>query len=283
MATETKKTVADDMRARVVLPTPEEATAYLTKCGTELSDFGDMVLAAPGLDMETGEFNPDVYTPEMEILVTKLTRQKTAKNPNAGVKAIVVAPIPTLDALLSSDSGRAFVQAIIHKELNHRAVRVLRDADDVSTMISEMPTTISGYIESSRGDAGIMEAFNEIYKKLNAALSAKLPVWSKARLIKSELKKALESKGYAAEYYPALEDYKGQSLFVVALDLAVSFAKRSGIDPTIFERWKETRDAKPFDAAPDEDDDDFDLDSLTDAMDAEGDDVPTSTESNVTE
>jgi hypothetical protein len=56
-----------------------------------------------------------------------------------------------------------------------------------------------------------METFDLLYKGIDAALSQKLPVWSKARFIKSELKKALESKGYASEFYPALEDYKGQS------------------------------------------------------------------------
>jgi hypothetical protein len=159
------------------------------------------------------------------------------------------------------------VEKILHKELNHVAVRHLRDAEDVSTVVDQIPTTLDGYITSGReGGGGIMEAYDELYKQINATLAAKLPVWSKARFTKGELKKALESKGYAAEYYPAVEDYKGASLFETALQLGVAAAKRKGLDPTIFERWADTRNTKTFTPGDEEDDDSLDLDSLTDAL-----------------
>jgi hypothetical protein len=88
------------------------------------------------------------------------------------------------------------------------------------------------------------------------------------------LKKALESKGYAAEFYPTLEDYKGQSLFDAALDIGINAARRKGLDPTIFERWKATRATKAFTADEDEDEEELNLESLTDALLAEGADKP---------
>jgi hypothetical protein len=191
-----------------------------------------------------------------------------------GVKAIVVAPVPKIDVLLDSPAGKSWVEKILHKELNHVAVRHLRDAEDVKNFVDQMPTTVEGYITSERGTGGIIETFNELYKGIDTALSAKLPVWAKARFIKSELKKALESKGYAAEFYPTLEDYKGQSLFDAALDIGINAARRKGLDPTIFERWKATRATKAFTADEDEDEEELNLESLTDALLAEGADKP---------
>jgi hypothetical protein len=265
------KTVGDDMAARRIFANPEEAANYLNQCGESFSDFANIPLAAPGID-EEGNFDSAVYVDGMVPMVATLKNQKT------GVKAIVVAPIPTLDFLLSDDAGRQWVEKIIQKELNHVAVRPLRDAEDISTVVDQMPTTRDAYISSAReGGSGILETFNELYKLINSTLAGKVPVWSKARLIKGELKKAMESAGYAAEYYPALEN-RGEgkdSLFVVALNLGINAAKKKGMDPTIFERWLATRDAKKFSAQDQDDADDFDVDSLTDSlMEAKEDEAP---------
>lgn|SRR5574338_191672 len=253
------KTVGEDMASRRIFDNIGEATEYLTACAAAFSDFGDMAIAAPGMD-EEGNFDPEIYSDDKDVMVSVLRNQRK-------VKAIVVAPIPRIPALLESDEGRKWVEKILHKELNHVAVRHLRDAEDVSTVTDQIPTTLDAYITSGReGGGGIMEAFDELYKQVNATLAAKLPVWAKARFTKGELKKALESKGYASEYYPAVEDYKGKSLFETALELAIAAAKRKGLDPTIFERWRDTRNAKAFNPAEDEDEEDLGTDALLGAL-----------------
>lgn len=241
----------------------ENASEYLNASAAAFTDFGNYTLAAPGIS-EDGGFDPTIYTNSMDVMVA-LLRNKSK------VKCIVVAPVPTLTSILSDAGGTDWATKILHKEMNHVAVRALREADDVSTVVDQMPTNRMGYIESNRGEGGIMEAFAELYKPVNATLSAKFPVWAKARLIKSELRKAFESKGYAAEFYPALEDYKGQSLFVVGLGLAVATAKRKGLDPAIFERWLATRDQKVYTPGeePEEDQDEFNVDALTESLLAE--------------
>jgi hypothetical protein len=253
------KTVGENMAARRIFASIDEATQYLSAAADQFADFGETPIAAPGMDAE-GNFDPEVYPDTVDVMVSVLRNARK-------VKAIVVAPIPRIGALLESDEGRKWVDKIIHKELNHVAVRHLRDAEDVSTVVDQMPTTLDGYIASGReGGGGIMESYDELYKQINATLGTKLPVWAKARFTKGELKKALESKGYASEYYPAVEDYKGQSLFATALELGIAAAKRKGLDPTIFERWRDTRNAKAFNAGEDEDEDELNLDSLTDAL-----------------
>jgi hypothetical protein len=253
------KTVGEDMAARRIFPNIDEATQYLTASAEAFSDFEDTPVVAPGMD-EDGNFDPEVYPDSVDVMVSVL---RSARK----VKAIVVAPIPRISALMASPEGEKWMEKIIHKELNHVAVRHLRDAEDVDTVRDQIPTTLDAYITSGReGGGGILESFDELYKQINATLGAKLPVWSKARFTKGELKKALESKGYASEYYPAVEDYKGQSLFETALQLGIAAAKRKGLDPTIFERWADTRNNKTFNPADEEDEDALELDSLTDAL-----------------
>lgn len=266
------KTVADDMANRrvfartlnedgtVAATAVDNASEYLNACADSFADFGDYPLAGRGVDSE-GNFDPEIYTDSMDVMVA-LLRNKSK------IKCIVVAPVPSIDSVLNNPAALDWATKILHKEMNHVAVRALREAEDVATVVDQIPTTLDGYINSSRdAGGGIMEAFNELYKAINATLAAKFPVWAKARLIKSELRKALESKGYASEFYPALEDYKGNSLFVVALNVAKITAQRKGMDSTIFDRWAATRDAKVYKAGEDDDsEDEFNLDSLTTAL-----------------
>lgn len=251
------KTVLDDMPSRRIFTSSADALAYLAQCAKEYSDFASIPFATPGIDAE-GNFDPAIYVDGMNIAVAKLRTQKTGTE-KSKIKAIVVAPFPSLDMILANDSGKTWIKAIIEKEQNHLAVRALRDAADISTVVDQMPTTLEAYITSGReGGTGIMKTFDDMFKVLNSTMAKNIGVWAKAKLTKGELKKAMESVGYAAEYYPALESYRDKSLFESALSLGIAGAKKKGLDPTIFERWLETRKTKAF--TPGETEEDFDLD-----------------------
>lgn len=257
-------TVANDMDARRMFNNVEDAAAYLSASAEKYADFGAVTLAAPGIDSE-GNFDPDVYAPGMQVMVAKLMRLKTPKNPTAGVKALVVVPVPSLEQFMANELGKAWVERIIQKELNHVAVRPLREAKDVDTVIDQIPTTMEQFISSARGEGGgIMDTYKEMFKKLIDSMAKLSKVWEKARLTKSELQAAYSSKAYAMEYYPALENRGDKpSLFVMSLQTAIVGAKAKGLDPTIFERWLETRDAKPLAGADaEEGEEEIDEDAL---------------------
>jgi len=260
------KTVAEHFPARRVFPNVEEASAFLNRMSEELSDFGTQNFAMAGVDAE-GEFDPEIYTDQTRVMVSKLMNRGEkvggTRAPST-VKAIVVAPVPTLESILSDDMGTGWADKILLKELNHVAVRNLRDADNIANVLDQIPTTREGYLSSTReGGGGIMESFNELYKPINATLSARVKSWDKARFTKGELKRAMESAAYAAEYYPQLED-RGEkdSLFIVALDIGIAAAKAKGLDPTWFERCKANRDSAKLIDTDEEEDDDFDLEEL---------------------
>lgn len=261
----------------------EQAQEYLAASMERFADFGDYPFAAPGVgvdeDGDTVFDSEAVYTDDSGVMIgTLATTTGEGKDRKRGVKCLFMVPIPDFSAMAATatedESLRKWMVGILEKEANHVAVRPLRDADDVSDVVDQMPTTLEAYTTSGRaGGAGIMVAFNELYKLINATLSAKIPAWAKARFIKSELKKALESKAYALEYYGALEDRgDNDSLLVVALNLGINAAKKKGFDPSIFERWLATRDSKVLASNADESDeaDDFDLDALTEDLLSDG-------------
>ena len=275
------KTTLEGMTGYRTFPNTDEATAYLTKCNGDYTDFAAQHFAMVGVDSE-GAFKPDVYTPDMRVRVAVLRnvpRTVNGKREATTIKAVVVTPVPTIPSLLGIDSdtweivkdspAMAFVVKTLDKELNHIAVRPLRDAENIETAMEQVPTTLAGFIESNRDTGGIQETFNELYKTINDTLAKQVPLWSKARLIKAELKKAMESKAYAIEYYPALED-RGEdgngkpkdSLFVLALQFGIKLAKSKGMDSAIFDKWLASRDAQVLKASADEEDDDISLDDL---------------------
>jgi hypothetical protein len=262
------ETVIEGMDSRRMFANVTEAAAYLNASATKFADFDSHPQVLRGIHTEgdnAGDFDSAIYTSSMRVMVAVLANRGEKKGDPSTVKAIVVTPAPTLDALMADDAGKAWVAKIIDKELNHVAVRPLRTADDVESVADQMPLTLADYITSSReSSGGIMDTFNALFKGIIGGLAAKSAPWAKARLIKSELKKAMESTAYAKEYYPTLEDRGDKpSLFVMALQLGKREAAKQGLDPAIFDRWLETRDSKTIKAAETADEsDDFDLDDL---------------------
>lgn len=263
--TKKAETVAESMDQRQTFNTVEDAANYLNLCAEKFSDFDTVApLVARGMD-EEGNFDPEVYTPGMRVLVAVLKNRVKDEKGNAlpsTVKAIVVSPIPSRELILSNAAATSWLDSVLDKELNHIAVRALRAADDVLLAADQIPMTLESFITSQRETGGIMETFDNLYKAIIAAIGARSPAWLKARLIKTELKKAMESKAYASEYYPALEDRGDKpSLFAMAIQFGARIAKEKGMAPDVFDKWLATRDAKTLKQTS-EADEDFDLDDL---------------------
>lgn len=260
------KTVIEGMDSRRMFDNVTDAAAYLNKCAESFADFDKHPQVLRGILQEgdsAGDFDPAVYTDSTRVMVAVLANRGEKGKPST-VKAIVVTPAPKIDAILADSAGRAWLDKIIDKELNHVAVRQLRTADDVESVADQMPLSLADYISSAReSSGGIMETFNTLFRGIIASVAQKSPNWAKARLTKNELKKAMESSAYAKEYYPTLEDRGDKpSLFVMAMQLGEREAKKQGLDPAIFAKWTDTRDQKSLAAANADESDDFDLDSL---------------------
>ncbi len=272
------KTVLDDMPARALFDSIEAATAFLTAAqGDETtpgtySDFNSYPVAFTGCT-EDGDFDPAVYTDDMQIAVAKLTERGDGAN-SSTVKAIVIYPSPTVQAFMESAMGTAWIAAIVAKEANHVAVRNLRkakDADDFAAAIENMPQTVADYTTAGReSSGGINEAYNDLWQIIKKAIGQQSKAFALANLSKKELRKAMESASYAAEMYPRLETItnkagEAKSLFAVAATFGSMIAKQQGKDPAVFDKMLATRDEKTIDVA-DEGEEEFDLEAMAAAL-----------------
>lgn len=252
------KTTLEGMTGYRTFDSTEEATAYLAKCGQDFADFADQPFALNKVN-DAGEYDPEAYGPDSRVRVAVLRnvpRTINGKKEPTTIKAIVVTPVPTMQAILGIDGetfekikatpGFAWATKVIDKELNHVAVRPLRDAENLSTAIAEMPVTLADFIESNRESGGILDTFNDLYKTINDKMAEKSAPWARRKPNKGDLKRCMESTAYALEYYSTLEDRGegNESLFVKALQFGIALAKHKGMDAAIFTKWLETRDAQ---------------------------------------
>lgn len=279
-ASESKaKTVIDDMDGRRMFDSTDEAAAYIEKCQAEYTDFNAYPVAAVGLT-EEGEFDPEVYTDEVRVCVSVLTKRGDGPN-STTVHCIVIFPAPKLNAILGLPEGvdvpagvnLDWLTGIVDKELNHVAVRQLRKAEgaqEIADAVDTMPRTVADYVTSGReSTSGLLETFNSLWQVIKKGMGKKSKPFALANLSKKELRKAMESASYAATVYPQLEtrqNKKGEpeSLFVLAATFGQLLAKQESLDSTIFDRMLSQRDEKEIDVA--EDEEEFDLEAMAKAI-----------------
>jgi hypothetical protein len=251
------KDVLNDMEARRIAPNPTDAIAYLAKCQADFADFGNYPIAAPGITQDENGglvFDPAVYSDSTNVMVAKLAERGEGAN-SSRVKAIVIAPIPTLDAVMADQAGKDWLTKIMQKELNHVAVRNLRKAEDndqIAEAVESMPKTLTEYISSNREGGGLIAVYEELWRPIKNSMAKLSKPWRLANLSKKEMRRAMESKSYASEYYPTLEETKQGSLFEFALKGMIQQAPKLGHDATLLQRWLDNRNEKTIEASDDE-------------------------------
>lgn len=283
-----EKLTISNMPARRVFESTEEATAFLTKCQAELTDFADHPIAPAGFDADAN-FDPAIYDDSMDVAIARLTERGEGVGTST-VKAIVIYPSPKLDSVLADDAGREWLTAIMQKELNHVAVRGLRKAattDDILEAIEQMPVSLAEFISSGReSNAGILEAYTATWQAVKSAMGQKSKAFSIRNFSKKELRKAMDSASYAAALYPELEDRvnaagEKQSLLALAAGLGSLLCKKQGLDSSIYDKMIESREANSIDIGDEDDEEeDFDLDAMAAAMAPEADDSEAPAEDN---
>lgn len=265
------KTVVDDMDRRRIVATTDEAAAYLMRCVNDYDDFVNYDLVAPGLSQdENGAFvfDPAIYTADMRVMICYVAERNGIGT--SQIKAIVINPVPTLESILADQAGMSWLNKIVDTALNAAAVRPIRKPDAKATdpeVLEAMPKTLADYVTSSGGgSSALLEAYEELWRPIKAALATLSKAFRLANVSKKEFRRSMESSSYAAANYPLVENSKAGSVFKFALDAFTEEGKKQGYDVSIFERWKATRDQTAIDAGDDDDADELTLDLLSKSL-----------------
>ena len=269
--TKNVKTVVDDMASKAFFNNTVDAANYYIRCATEYVDFANYHTVAPGLSQDDAGnlvFDPEIYPDGTRVMIATVSER--VSQGNSIIKAIVVCPAPSLDAVIADAAGGAWLAKIFDTAINAAAVRALRKKDVNVTdpaVIEAMPKTLADYVTSSGGATStLLEGFEKMWRDIKAVLAEMSKAFRLASPSKKEFRRAMESKSYAARTYPMLEEGKRGSIFAFAIDAFTQAGKDAGYDVTIFERWKSTRDETVIDVDADDEEGEFSLDALGAAL-----------------
>lgn len=240
-----------DLPQRRMFDTAADALTALQTILDTVTGAADLPLIVAGRDAEGG-IDSSIY--EGQRVMLALLNEKLPKPANGegegGMrpKAIVMTPLPTLEAILADKQGREWLAGVVDTQLNNTAFRKLRKPETVlSNAAHLLPVTLADYVtsEGAGANAGIMASFDALHSDVTKLLVSKSPRWAQGKPgKKAVLLQALESAAFASRIFPALEQSKAApgGLFVLWLRLAINLAKETGKDPAIFQHWLDTRD-----------------------------------------
>lgn len=154
-------------------------------------------------------------------------KQKAA----TGVRALVVYPMPSVDAYMNDSNGSDWLTKVADKETSHVAFRHLRnvaETDSLAMLYStagRMPVTVDAYAQETREGGLDASSFNEVWGDLRKAINQRLPEIGKALPQRAEVIKAIRSKSYAIE--AGYADLERRSIFVFIAQKAIELIDRT--------------------------------------------------------
>lgn len=196
-------------------------------------------------DLWPSEFVANVMVATLSKRVVTGTKEDGKPQTKSVVEAVIVHPVPSLAALLDNTAGKSMLDSLWETQANHKAVAILRDAENLIAVADQMPVSIEQFASAGRSDAKskLLEAYNRYGNEINAYLRKASKIWEQARLTKNELRLCLESKARASYFYGAIEE---AGLFEAALQGLINIATDDQSDITLFVRWQSTRHETTF-------------------------------------
>jgi len=148
---------------------------------------------------------------------------------------IVIAAIPSVDALAAEESGIAYISKIINDSLI-RQVTIAAKPKDEGALIS-IPFKIDEFVTSARSSG--LAAFNAVATDYVKALKTKgLKFMSKVLL-----RQVLSCADFAKQQFPRLT----QDNWNLVLDSMIAHVKQQGMEAGVLGHWKATRDSVEID------------------------------------
>lgn len=171
-----------------------------------------------------------------------------------GIKAIVLFPIPSLDAFLESEKGREWLDKISDKEASHVSFRGLRNAETLEELANEfaaMPSSVEDIVTQHTRSGGLdTDTFDAVWSPLRALLKKQMAaLYSAMPNQKAEVLRAIRSSKAAAQIS---NDLESRNLFVWLASEMIRIAENNKdengepapMDTTSLRQWILERDSR---------------------------------------
>jgi len=150
-----------------------------------------------------------------------------------GLQGVVVAAMPTLEAILAHEKGEQFVRDAMLSVLSDKLVAAVRGRGDDAVFGGTMPFTLADFLAPAKRDGGL-PAFNIVANLFVQALKKK----GAKKMTKGLLRQICESTAFAEAEFPTV----GQEQWVNVINTMASKATKEGESDAIFNHWLATRD-----------------------------------------
>lgn len=216
------------MKSRQTFDSLPDALTALKKVLDGTSNAHGVNVAIHGTNPETGEVDESIYSaPNTKTVLAYVGAKKEAKEGgNTGIKSIVVYAMPTLDAFMATDDGKAWLAKIVEKESAAVAFRNFREVstrNELFAGVNKAPATAEQYVTEYTRSGGIdTDTFDALWTEIRKAIKKKSPKLSAQLPSKPEIINGIRSKQWAEEMFPALES---NGVFVVLANLVIDNAK----------------------------------------------------------
>lgn len=173
------------------------------------------------------------------------------------IVAYVATIMPTLENLLSTEAGRAFVNTAVNTALGSKVLTavktVLKDNVHKATDPNylgriELPMTVEEYLEKKRGRFDL-----SVWKEDAPTIVKSFAEHRNAKITQPELQRVLQNATFAQRNYPLVPQETWKKL----LAMLIQRANAAGKSPGIYEHWLLIRDQAQEDAVLD-----FNLDDM---------------------
>lgn len=208
----------------------------------------DLPYSIVGLDSD-GNVDPEVYAGAHPVLAqvrARVADPADATKKIEGVRALVIFPVPTLEAIIESgDQGADFISKVLEKEFSLVAFRNWRDfenADEFSAGVAAAPRSLTDYLTSQVQTVDtttfdeLWPDFREILKKDYKELWALLAILGKGNILK-----AIRSRSYALAN-PDAKPLEENGIFVSIANQINKFAEADNMDTSSIKAWLAKRD-----------------------------------------
>lgn len=248
---------------RVVIPTAAGITAAIAainakeECGAvPIAIAGHGVVTVGDYESLGGETSlPDAGEAGYILSTAGIRGIETPEGKSNGIIGLAVYPAHTVESLMQAAEGADWLNRIAQKEIGLVAFRRLRlteedSLEDMNAAAAAMPTAASDFtVARTASGGGAFEVFDSNWVDFRKMLGTNEANADLAKMLtpKASVLKAIRSKAFAEQAFPALEDrgliVKVAQFFAATLsNLAASGDVEVQGDVTAIDRWIDGRE-----------------------------------------
>lgn len=231
---------------RLVFDTAKEAFASLDSSVAMLTEDDDGTRAELPIPVVSRFATADEFGESRVAIGLMMPKVEVAGTKVQGIQAVIVYPIPTVEAFFESEAGKANLDKVTVKESSHVTFRQVRGSATIGELLDGMrkaPVSVEDYSAESRRAGGLdTKLFDTYWNNARKWLKKNMPALEASLPAKPEIRDCMRSQSYAmGDTETAKLEQRG--MFAYLLTGLIKTATAAGKDASVLEGWLRDRES----------------------------------------